>query len=211
MKTFSFYLVLFVLTTSCSSSKLVQEWKSPDAYNFEANKVLVIGISADTELRRTFESKVTQALEKKNVIAVKSVDFFEKSFTDQKQSEAQLDEIENNLLEAGFDAILFAKITGQESRVSLGQSYRNLTGNNDSFKEYYYTYQHIYSNDRAEEYQVYHTETSIYCICPGKDRDLLWQGEIKIVDAERVEKNINDYIKILLNALEDRQLLIVNL
>lgn len=211
MKTINFYIVLLVLTTSCSSSKLVQEWKSPDAYNFEANKVLVIGISADTELRRTFESKVTQALEKKDVIAVKSVDFFEKSFTDQQQSEAQLDEIENNLLEAGFDTILFAKITGQESRVSLGQSYRNFIGNSDSFKEYYYTYQHIYSHDREEQYQVYHTETSVYCICPGKERDLLWQGEIEIVDAERVEKNINDYIKILLNALEERQLLIVNL
>jgi len=211
MKILTFYIALLLLATSCSSSKLVHEWKSPDAYNFEANKVLVIGISADTELRRTFESKVTQALEKKDVIAVKSVDFFEKSFTDQQQSEAQLDEIESNLLEAGFDAILFAKITGQESRVSLGQSYRNLTGNNGTFKDYYFTYQHIYSHDREEQYQVYHTETSVYCICPGKERDLLWQGEIEIVDAERVQKNINDYIKILLNALEERQLLIVNL
>ena len=211
MKTISFYIVLLVLITSCSSSKLIHEYKSPDAYNFEANKVLVIGISADTELRRTFESKVTQALEKKDVIAVKSVDFFEKSFTDQQQSEAQLDEIESNLLDAGFDAILFAKITGQENRVSLGQSYRNLTGSNDTFKDYYFTYQHIYSHDREEQYQVYYTETSVYCICPGKERDLLWQGEIEIVDAERVEKNINDYIKILLNALEERQLLIVNL
>lgn len=211
MKTVIFYITLLLLATSCSSSKLVNEWKSPDAYNFEANKVLVVGISADTDLRRAFESKVTQALEKKDVIAVKSVDFFEKSFTDQQQSESQLDEIENNLLEAGFDAILFAKVTGQENRVSLAQSYRNIAGSNDTFKDYYYTYQHIYSNDHEEQYQVYYTETSIYCICPGKERELLWQGEIEIVDAERVEKNINDYIKILLDALEERQLLIVNL
>jgi hypothetical protein len=211
MRILAFYITLLLFATSCSSSKLVNEWKSPDAYNFEANKVLVVGISADTELRRTFESKVTQALEKKGVIAVKSVDFFEKSFTDQEQSESQLDEIESNLLDAGFDAILFAKITGQESRVSLAQSYRNISGNYNTFKDYYFTYQHIYSNDQDEQYQVYHTETSIYCICPGKERDLLWQGEIEIVDAERVQKNINDYIKILLDALEERQLLIVNL
>lgn len=211
MKKLTFYITLLLFATSCSSSKLVNEWKSPDAYNFEANKVLVVGISADTELRRAFESKVTQALEKKGVIAVKSIDFFEKSFTDEQQSELQLDAIESKLLEAGFDAILFAKITGQESRVSLAQSYRNIAGSNDTFKDYYYTYQHIYSNDQDEQYQVYHTETSIYCICPGKDRDLLWQGEIEIIDAERVDKNINDYIKILLDALEERQLLIVNL
>ncbi|MBL4664055.1 MAG: hypothetical protein JKY22_11010 [Flavobacteriaceae bacterium] len=211
MKTIAFYVVILLLITSCTSSKLVNEWKSPDAYNFEANKVLVVGITADTELRRTFESKVTEALEKKGVIAVKSVDFFEKSFTNQKQSEAQLDEIESDLLDAGFDAILFAKVTGQESRVSLSQSYRNMTGGNETFKGYYFANQYIYSNDSEEQYQVYHTETSIYCICPGKERELLWQGEIEIVDAERVRKNINDYIKILLDALEEEQLLIVDM
>jgi len=91
------------------------------------------------------------------------------------------------------------------------QSYRNIAGNNDTFKDYYFTNQHIYNNEQAEQYQVYHTETSIYCICPGKERELLWQGEIEIVDAERVQKNISDYLHVLINALEERRLLIVNL
>jgi len=211
MKRIAAYLSFLILFTSCSSSKLVNEWQSPDAYNFEANKVLVVGITPDTELRRDFEKKVTNALDKKGVIAVESVDFFEKAFTNNEQSEAQLDAIEQQLLEAGFDAILFARVTGQESRTSLAQSYRSITNVADTFKDYYQTNQYIYANEQDEQYQVYQTETSVYCICPGKDRELLWQGEIEIVDAERVQKNIDDYVRILLHALEDRHLLIINL
>ena len=211
MKRIAFYFIILFMITSCSSSKLVHEWKSPDAYNFEANKVLVVGITPDTELRRNFEKKVTNALDKKGVIAVESVSFFEKSFTHNEQSEAQLDAIEAQLLEAGFDAVLFAKVTGQESRKTVAQSYRSIANVADTFKDYYHSNQYIYAKEQEEQYQVYQTETSVYCICPEKERELLWQGEIEIVDAERVQKNIDDYVRILLNALEERHLLIINL
>ena len=102
-------LILWVVS-GCSSTKLVQQYKNPDTVNFEANKVLVVGISADAELRRTYEKKMTEDLDKQGVIAVKSIDFFETSFTDNKKSLAQLDNIEQRLLNAGFDAILFTKV-----------------------------------------------------------------------------------------------------
>ena len=121
-------LILWVVS-GCSSTKLVQQYKNPDTVNFEANKVLVVGISADAELRRTYEKKMTEDLDKQGVIAVKSIDFFETSFTDNKKSLAQLDNIEQRLLNAGFDAILFTKVTGSESRVTVVDAYRNFSRN----------------------------------------------------------------------------------
>ncbi|HBR55130.1 MAG TPA: hypothetical protein DEA82_13480 [Flavobacteriaceae bacterium] len=201
-------LILWVVS-GCSSTKLVQQYKNPDTVNFEANKVLVVGISADAELRRTYEKKMTEVLDKHGVIAVKSIDFFETSFTDNKKSLAQLDNIEQRLLNAGFDAILFTKVTGSESRVTVVDAYRNFSRNYPTYEDYFYGNIHEYQKQEKERYQVYTTETSLYCICPGKERELLWRGEIEVVDADKVNRNINAYTKILFNSLRENKLLLL--
>ncbi len=203
-------IILFLIVlVGCNSTSLTREYKNPDTVNFRANKVLVVGISPNKEIRRIYEKKMADALEKEGVRAVKSIDFFEKSFIDNNQSLEQLNEIENKLFESDFDAILFTKLTGQESRITLIDAYRNFEKNYQTFKDYYYGNQHLYFKGQEESYQVYTTETSLYCICPGKERELMWRGEIEIVDAHKVDKNINDYIKTLLKALENNHLLLV--
>lgn len=213
MKNFLFSIFIsfsFVLLMSCSTTKLTQEYKSPDTGYFQANKVLVVGISTDNEIRRTFEKKVVESLEKEDVIAVKSIDFFEKSFTNNKQSLQQLNDIEERLLEAGFDAILFTKIIGQENRVTLVNSYKNFAKNFQTFEDYYYGNQHVYFKEQKEDYKVYTTETSLFCICPGKERDLLWRGEIEVVEVDKVNWNINSYVTILFKTLKSNNLLLLN-
>jgi len=197
------------MLSSCGSTKLIQQYKNPDTINFEANKVLVIGISDDTELRRTYEKMMTEQLDKRGVIAVKSIDFFESSFNNDKKSLEELNQIEGRLLDAGFDAILFTKITNQESRVTILDSYRKFAKDFQTFEDYYYGNQHIYFREQQDRYQVYTTETSLYCICPGKERELLWRGEIEVVDADKVNRNINSYMQILFNTLEENKLLLL--
>ncbi|QNJ99082.1 hypothetical protein [Constantimarinum furrinae] len=206
---FSRLFILALLLINCGSTKLIQQYKNPDTAYFQANKVLVVGISAEKELRRNYEKKMTDELDKKGVIAVKSIDFFETSFTDNKNSLAQLDKIELRLLEAGFDAILFTKITGQESRVTMVDSYRNFSKSYQSFEEYFYGNMHLYYKEQLERYQVYTTETSLYCICPGKERELLWRGEIEVVDANKINRNISSFITVLFKSLKENKLLIL--
>ncbi|PKA84484.1 hypothetical protein ATE92_2676 [Ulvibacter sp. MAR_2010_11] len=206
---YSSLIFLAIMFNSCGSTKLVQQYKNPDTVNFEANKILVVGITTDKELRRTYEKRMTEELDKKGVIAVKSIDFFETSFTDNKKSLTQLDDIEQRLLEAGFDAILFTKVTGKESKVTVVNSFRNFAKSYQTFEGYYYSNQHLYFQEQQERYQVYTTETSLYCICPGKERELLWRGEIEVVDADKVNRNINSFIKILFDTLYENKLLLL--
>lgn len=203
-------IIISALLISCSSTKITQQYKNPDTGYFQANKVLVVGISSDKELRRAFESKMVSSLEKKDVVAVKSIDFFEKSFSDNKQSIKQLNQIENKLLESGFDAILFTKITGKESRVTLVDAYQNFSKQNQSFEDYYFRNQNEYFKEQEERYQIYTTETSLFCICPGKERELLWRGEIELVDAVKTNQNINSYVNVLFKALKENNLLLLN-
>jgi len=206
---FSAVLVLAILMVGCGSTKVTQQYRNPDSINFEANKVLIVGISANKEVRRSYEMKMVDALEKQDVIAVKSVDFFETSFTDNRQSLEHLNTIENKLLDAGFDAILVTKITDRESRVTMVDAYRNFAKSYQSFEDYYYGNQHLYFKEGKEQYQVYTTETSLYCICPGKERELLWRGEIEVVDADKVNRNINSYISVLFKTLKENKLLLL--
>lgn len=208
MKKSIIYVLVLAINISCSSSKMVQQYKNPDIPYFKSNKVLVIGLSSDAELRTKFEKKVVNAFEKEKVKAVKSIDFFESSFTNNKQSIKELNDIENQLLNAGFDAILFTRVIGKQTKVSIVQSYRNLANEHQNFEAYYFDNQYLNFEDEKESYVVYTTETSLYCICPGKERELLWRGEIEIVDRDNMNRNINKYLNVLLKGLIENQLLV---
>lgn len=189
----------------------MNEWKSPDIDEFKTNKVLVIGITPDPVTRRTFEQKLTSNLDKNGVIAVKSIDFFEKSFNEVKRTESQLNQIEDQLMEAGFDAVMFTTVTDSENKVTVTQSLKDLNNTIGSFRDYYYSNQHVYYEEYGKDvYQIYHTETSLYCICPGEERNLIWKGFIDIIDPQKMERSVSEYVKVLIKGLEEQQLLMVN-
>jgi hypothetical protein len=203
-------ITIFVtLLSGCSSSRLVDEYINTEAPNFQANKVLVVGLTADAVLQRQFEYSLAQALEAEGVIAVKSFDYFESTVDENKQSEENLENMEQELLNAGFDAVLFSKVTGQESKVTIAQSYRNLTNSFESFSDYYSENKPVYGSGLTEDYPVYNTETSLYCLCPGKERDLIWRGKIDIVDPPGAATSIRDYVKTLVGTLKKNNLLII--
>jgi hypothetical protein len=205
-------LVFFIASLlGCSGTKLIDQWKSPEKETFEASKVLVIGISPNIVARKTFEDKLANALEKKGVNAVRSTDFFEQSFGTVEKSEKELGEIEKQLFDAGFDAVLFSTVTGSENKVSTVQSFKNLSQTLDSFRDYYYSNQHIYyEDDNRETYKIFHTETALYCICPGKGRELLWKGYFDIVDPQKMKLAVSKYVKVLIRGLKEQQLLVVD-
>ena len=209
MKNIVMLLLIFILS-SCSSTKLVNQWKSQDTPVYEANKILVVGMSSDIEVRRSFEEELSKSLESKGVVAVRSIDFFENVFQVEEKTEKEMDLIENSLLEAGFDSVLFSKVIGSEEKVTLVQAYKNFDREFLNFKEYYIENQEVYNSRQTESYKVYHTETSVFCICAGKERDLLWKGNIDLVAPEKRNKSINQYVKVLLNALKENEIVIVD-
>ncbi len=202
-----FVIQLCFLFINCSSVNLVEHYTNPEVDNLIIRKVLVIGMTPNKDIRRIFEKKVVDEFYKRNVIGVESIDFFEKSFTENQKSEKQLNQIQEQLIEANFDAVVLAKVTGQEEKVAVAQAYRNFLRNFDSFTDYYYYNQEIYGNQESESYVLYHTETSLYCLCPTAERQILWKASIDIVDTERIDKNIKDYIKVLFKSLNDNQVL----
>jgi len=103
--------VFLLLVCSCSSTSLVENWKNPDIVLFDAQKVLIVGMTRNETARVSFESKLKKEFDKRDVEAMRSLDVFDVSFTDSRKTEKELDNVEESLLDKDFDAILFTKIT----------------------------------------------------------------------------------------------------
>ncbi|MGB2683546.1 MAG: hypothetical protein WBC43_00895, partial [Olleya sp.] len=117
---------------------------------------------------------------------------------------AELKVLENQLIEEGFDAVIFTKVAGIKNKIQYKKDYSNFDKNHKKFNDDFLMYQdQVFNPDAYKEYQVYNAETSVYCLCPTKDRTLIWKGYIDIVDPENIDQTVNDYSKLLTLVLEN--------
>jgi len=200
-------VILFSLTT-CDSVEIIDSWKNPDIETFESTKILIVGITSNIEARRKFERKLKEEYELRGVEAAMSLDLFEPTFTTEKKSAQELKIIEGILVANGFNSILFTKIIGVEDLVKYKENFDNYENTYRKFKDEYLKYQDIYYNpEYYDEYTVYHTETSLYCICTTKDIDLIWKGNLDISDPFSMESTVSEYVNLLILTLENQQVI----
>ena len=202
------FIVFSFLLVGCSSISLVENWKNPDIVLFNANKVLLVGMTQSEETREDFESQLKKEFTNRNVEAWRSIDVFDLSLTNSRKTDKELDEVEQSLLDKDFDAILLTKVTGSENRENFMKSISRWDDHQSRFNDDYLEHQGIYfEDDYYEEFTVYHAETTLYCICEGKERAMIWRGVIDIADPNNVEKAIKDYIKLVISTLEEQDLI----
>jgi hypothetical protein len=199
-----------VLIISCSSTNLVDRWKNPDIDSYQPSKVLVIGLTSNKAARLQFESMFKKELELRGSEAETSNYPLDSITKNEKLTDQDLNTLETQLLLDGFDTILLTKIVGVEEQITYRENYDGYDETYRRFKEEYLMYQDAHYNpDYYKAYTIYKAETSMYCICPTKDRELIWKGHINITDpqSQSIEKTIDDYIRLVLVALEEEQLI----
>ena len=198
-----------LLAASCAGVHLEGSYKNPDVVLFHANRVLIVGMTPDAEARESFETRLQASFEKQGVDAIRSIDLFDVAFTASERTEAELDRVEQQLLDKDFDAILFTKLVDVETRQSLGRQLREMGKAYDRFRDDYLIHQGIYYNqDGTDPKSDYYAETALYCICQGKERELIWRSDVRISNLRNTEKVIREYTRLLMSALEEEQLII---
>ncbi|WP_442266523.1 hypothetical protein ACSIGC_02085 [Tenacibaculum sp. ZS6-P6] len=202
--------ILLLFNISCVSNKLVQQYKNPDIGFFHANKVLIISLNTNTESRQITENSIEKALKNQGVFVEKSIDFLNTPFIKKEISKTEFQKIEDDLLKNDFDAILVTKIIGRQKRYHTTSLLYQYMKSNQTFEEYYYgnQYNYMIEKGKKEDYVILVFETSLYCICPDKERELIWKGQFEIKDQDNMEKNINKLKKQLINSLKNNDLLI---
>lgn len=205
-------LVLSSLLISCFSTELVENWKNPDIETYSPNKVLIVGLTPNIEARKQFEKQLRDEYTSRGIEAIMSIDYLAPSFTSKKKTEQELKALEDSLVYNEFDTVILSKVIGVEDKIVYKENFNNEESTYIKFKEDYLRYQDAYYNpEYYNEYTVYHTETSLYCICPTKDRELIWKGFIDITDPSSISETINDYVKLVVIVLEEQQLIYPNI
>ncbi|GAA4884485.1 hypothetical protein GCM10023311_03630 [Flaviramulus aquimarinus] len=201
-------ITICLLVISCSTTELVDNWKNPDIDSYSPKKVLIVGMTANLKARRQFEKQLQLEYASRGIESVSSLEFFKPSFTNEKQTDEDLKTLESNFIKDGFDTIIFTKVIGVEDIISYKENYNGYESTHRKFREDYLKYQDAFYNpDYYKEYTVYHTETSMYCICPTKDRELIWKGYIDIMDPQSITETVNDYVRLVVVILEELQLI----
>ncbi len=201
-------VLIALLVAGCSSTSLVEVWKNPDIVLFDANKVLIVGMTQNDAAREKFETKLQKEFTKRNVESFRSIDLFDIEFTSSEKSEEELSEVEQQLLDKDFDAILFTKVIGSQNRQTFRKRISDVDRFINTFRDDYLEHQPIYyEDDYYEEFTVYQAETSLYCICVDKERELIWRGNIDVMDPTNVDRSIKDYIKLVVFALEEQDII----
>lgn len=207
MKNIFVVLITLILFGSCSSSKVIDQYSNPENSDFIPQKILVVGLAPNAVLQKQFEFTFVQALENLNIDAAKGVEFFGEDISVVEKYGEEMETLKDDLIEAGFDAVFFSRITGRDTKITFAQSYRSLIGTFEVIDEYSEKdiKQHNIAN--SEDYPIHHTETLFYCLCPDKENDLIWKGNIDIVNPNSSEEAIQDYVKALLKALRKSDVL----
>lgn len=202
-------LLLVFSLLGCATIRQDSSYKNPDTVLFFADRVLVVGMTPDYGAREKFETGLKEAFGRRGVEAVRSIDLFDVNFTASQRTEEELDRVEQQLLDKDFDAILFTKLVDLETRSSLGNQVQEMGKTYDRFRDDYLMHQGIYyDQDDSRRDEDYIAETSLYCICVGKERELIWRSNVRIMRTRKTEKVVREYIAFLVTSLEDQQLII---
>ncbi|MBO0322974.1 hypothetical protein J0X14_11765 [Muricauda sp. CAU 1633] len=197
-----------LLLMSCSSTKLVSTWKNPDIVLFDAHKVLVVGLAQDENIRMEFESRLADKLEEKQIEAMRSIDVFDVEFTSAQRSEEEIALVEQQLLDKDFDAILFTKVVATENKRTLKEKVHNIDRMFMRFSTDYLEHQDIYYDPESyDSFNIYHVETSLYCICDGKEMELIWRGDLDVTETVKVDKTIDTYIKLITDKMGEQEII----
>jgi len=199
-------LLILLLTAlyACDSTQLRDRWISPDASDYTLQKVFIVGLTNNEVAKAQFEKKLQKQLIERGIEASISLDKFDADFLESKKTDDELKALEHQLIQEGFDAVIFTKVAGIKNKIQYKKDYTNFDKNHKKFNDDFLMYQdQVFNPDAYQEYQVYNAETSVYCLCPTKDRTLIWKGYIDIVDPENIDQTVNDYSKLLILVLEN--------
>lgn len=104
----SFTLIL--LSSGCSSVKVLNSWKADNADSIKDNNFIVIARTANTQARIAFENEIVKQLSERGMNATASFTKFPTLNPDKEVSEERKSEIISTLENEGFNAVVLTVV-----------------------------------------------------------------------------------------------------
>ena len=196
-------LVMVAGAVGCTSStKLVSQWENPQGVPARFARLLVIGVTRQPALRRTFEDQFVARLKAVGVDAVPS---YLSIPQDGQVEEARLQEA---VRQTGADAILMTRLVSVERKTEVTPGSYGPVGGFGPVGGMYPWYSAgwvgYYDPPRVYQYDVYLSETSLYDVPNNR---LVWSGTVETRAPGDLDRAITRYVDTVIKALKKEQVL----
>jgi hypothetical protein len=190
--------ILLSLIAGCASTKIINEWREPDYLPPPFKKVVVLGISKDPVLRRSFEDEFVAQLRSYGTEAVPSYQFMP------EEGQAPEARLLKAVKQTGADAAIMTRLVRVERRQQVTPGYYSSYPVYGFYHWYSAGWAGFYEPPRIYNYDVYTSETSLYDL--NRDR-LVWAGTVQTTDPGDIRKEIKNYVKTVIEALKENNVL----
>jgi hypothetical protein len=191
--------VAFVLA-GCAATKIVTQWSNPDYASPRFKKILVIGVSKQPSIRRTFEEEFVNKLKASGVDAVPSYLYITE---DGQVDEARLNEA---VKKANADAVIITRLVRVEKKTEVSPGFYQPAPaiGYGFYGGYSSAWLGYYEPPRIYEYEVYISETSLYDVTKNQ---MVWTGTAETTDPGDIGNEIKRYVDIVVDALKSKKVL----
>jgi len=192
------FALAWLVVTGCGSTHIVQQWSNPDYVAPRFERIMVIGITRQASMRRSFEDEFVAKLKATGVDAVPSYRVIPE---DGPVEEARLHEA---VKQAGADATITTRLVQVDRKTETRPgTYRPAP--HGVYRGYAGAWSGYYEPPTIYQYDVYVSETSLFDV---KKDQLVWSGTVETESPRDIKKELSRYVDTVIEALKKRNLLI---
>src|SRR5215831_18213927 len=176
-----------------ASTKIVNQWTSPDYTSPRFKKIMVIGVSKQPSIRRTFEDEFVTKLKAAGVEALPSYLYI--------PEDGQVDESRLQAAVKQAGAVIITRLVRVDKKSEVNPGFYR-PGPVGFYGGYSAAWLGYYEPPRVYQYDVYISETSLYDM-----NQLVWAGTAETTDTGDITQEIQGYVVAVIEALTNRNLL----
>jgi len=193
-------IAALLVLASCTATRTTAQWRDQNVDRRYA-RILVIGVSEQVILRRSFEDKLVAELQQRGVEATSSASMMP---LDQKISR---ETVKAAIEGKGFDGVLVTHMVGaREEQVYYPPTYYPLAI--PHYRRYYpyysHVYDYVYEPGYYDRYRVVRLETNLY---DTDTENIVWSLQSDTVDSNAPQKVIDSVIENTIEALQAQRLI----
>lgn len=187
-----------LVLSGCAATQIVNQWSNPEYPSHSFKKTMVIGISKQTSIRRTFEDEFVAQLRSAGVDAVPSYRYIKE---DAQVPEPRLKEA---VIQAGADGAVITRLVRVERKTDVTPGYYDVPPPFGFYGWYSHAWNGYYEPPRVYQYEVYISETSLYDMIKN---EVVWTGSLETRAPGNIRDEIKKYAETVIQALRENHLL----
>lgn len=181
----------------CASTQLVNSWQDPRFSGPPLNKIMVIGVTKQAGIRRTFEDELARQLHARGVQAVASYTLIP------EDGEVPKDRLAQAVNQSGVEGVLISRLVKVEQDAQIYPG--GYTGPPFGFYGFYSSsWIGFYEPPRVYAYDVVTSETNLF---DARSDTLIWSGTTETFSPRDIRKDTRDFASVIIQALAANKLI----